>query len=244
MRAGAGFEIVHDVGGREGPLFAVIMKEGRIHHNDLAAQGPVTPKPVDLRARIAVNLAAFGRVPAEQRDLKSASVALCVVSGETGPALLITRRAARLRSHAGQWALPGGRRDQGESIEAAALRELREETGLLAAAGDVLGVLDDYVTRSGYVMTPVIVWGGAGAGTLAGEETEVARVYRIPLADLDVEPRLITIPESDRPVIQLPLLGRYVHAPTAAVVYQFCQVALHGRSTRVAHFEQPVFAWQ
>ena len=66
----------------------------------------------------------------------------------------------------------------------------------------------------------------------------------IPVADLDVTPRLVRIPESDAPVIQLPLLGRYLHAPTAAIVYQFCQVALHGRPVRVAHFEQPVFAWR
>jgi hypothetical protein len=45
-------------------------------------------------------------------------------------------------------------------------------------------------------------------------------------------------------VIQLPLLGSYLHAPTAAIIYQFCQVALHGAGTRVAHFEQPVFAWK
>ena len=56
--------------------------------------------------------------------------------------------------------------------------------------------------------------------------------------------RLLKIPQSDRPVLQLPLLGRMVNAPTAAIIYQFCQVALHGLATRVAHYEQPVFAWK
>jgi hypothetical protein len=108
----------------------------------------------------------------------------------------------------------------------------------------VLGVLDDYCTRSDYLMTPVVVWGGQVRPGMQGPAAEVAEIHVIPLADLDVPPRLVRIPESESPVIQLPLLGRYLHAPTAAIVYQFCQVALHGRATRVAHFEQPVFAWR
>jgi hypothetical protein len=108
----------------------------------------------------------------------------------------------------------------------------------------VLGVLDDYVTRSGYLMTPVVVWGGPVSPGMKGPASEVAQIHVIPLADFDVPPRLLRIPESDAPVIQLPLLGRYVHAPTAAVIYQFCQAGLHGTTTRVAHFEQPLFAWK
>jgi hypothetical protein len=107
----------------------------------------------------------------------------------------------------------------------------------------VLGVLDDYPTRSGYVITPVVVWLTAGRQLTANPD-EVAELYQIPLASLDVTPRFIAIPESDRPVIQLPLVGHFVHAPTAAVLYQFREVALHGRETRVAHLEQPVFAWR
>src|SRR3954452_7637562 len=78
-----------------------------------------------------------------------------------GPAVLLTRRAARLRAHASQWALPGGRVDEGEEPVDAALRELREELGLDLGESDVLGLLDDYPTRSGYVITPVVLWGGA-----------------------------------------------------------------------------------
>jgi 8-oxo-dGTP pyrophosphatase MutT (NUDIX family) len=166
------------------------------------------------------------------------------VTQQDVPALLITRRAPTLRNHAGQWALPGGRRDEGESARDAALRELREETGVEVGPDAVLGVLDDYVTRSGYLMTPVVVWGGPVSPGMKGPESEVAQIHVIPLADFDVPPRLLRIPESEAPVIQLPLLGRYVHAPTAAVIYQFCQAGLHGNMIRVAHFEQPLFAWK
>jgi 8-oxo-dGTP pyrophosphatase MutT (NUDIX family) len=190
------------------------------------------------------NLAGFQRVAASAAGLKAAAVAVCVVIQDGAPALLITQRADTLRSHAGQWALPGGRREPGESPEDAARRELREETGVAVGPGDVLGLLDDYVTRSGYLITPVVVWGGPADPAMRGPESEVAGIHVIPLADFDVEPRLLRIPESTAPVIQLPLFGRYLHAPTAAIIYQFCQVALHGQMIRVAHFEQPVFAWK
>jgi 8-oxo-dGTP pyrophosphatase MutT (NUDIX family) len=196
------------------------------------------------REAIAANLAAFRREALHRPDLRQASVALCILTAPAGDTLLITRRATGLRSHAGQWALPGGRREAGESAEGAALRELAEETGLQADSDAVLGLLDDYVTRSGYVITPVVVWGGEPPSEIVGAPTEVSSVYQVPVADLDVEPETVTIPESDAPVIRLPLLGRFVHAPTAAIVYQFCQVALHGTERRVAHFDAPVFLWR
>jgi mutator protein MutT len=195
------------------------------------------------RDTVAARVSAFPRRAVDRPDLKHAAVTVCVIEDDGVPSLLITRRAARMRNHAGQWALPGGRMDAGETPEQGALRELDEEVGLTLPPETVLGLLDDYVTRSGYVMTPVVCWAGA-VGELVPQETEVARIYRVPIASLDVEPRLSRIPESDQPVIQLPLLGGMVHAPTAAVVHQFCQVACRGRDTRVAHFEQPVFAWR
>ena len=192
---------------------------------------------------MAARLAVFTRVAAHEPELKQAAVAVCVTVRDGIPCLLLTRRASRLRAHAGQWALPGGRMDAGETAVDGALRELAEEVGLELGTEAVLGQLDDYVTRSGYVMTPVVCWAGP-AGDLTGSVAEVASVHEVPVADLDVEPRFISIPQSSAPVIQLPLLGGYLHAPTAAIVHQFCLIACRGEVRRVAHYEQPVFAWR
>ena len=198
--------------------------------------------PID-RDTVAARMAGFPRLTVDRADLKQAAVAVCVIVRDGLPCLLLTRRAAGLRAHAGQWALPGGRRDDGETAIDGALRELAEEVGLELGRGSVLGLLDDYVTRSGYVMTPVACWAGS-TGHLAVSEAEVASLHEVPLADLDVEPRIVSIPESDAPVIQLPLLGGYLHAPTAAIVHQFCRIACRGEVHRVDHYEQPVFAWR
>ena len=163
-----------------------------------------------------------------------------------GAAFLLCRRAARMNKHAGQWALPGGRMDAGETAEQTALRELTEELGLALPLSAVLGRLDDYPTRSGYVITPVVVWGG-GDVLLTPEPNEVAHAYRIGLHELQRpdSPRFVTIPESDRPVVQVPLGGDLIHAPTGAVLLQFRWVALDGRTNaRVDGYDQPVFAWR
>ena len=161
-----------------------------------------------------------------------------------GTALLLTLRASGLRAHSNQWALPGGRCDEGETAEEAALRELHEELGLQLGAGDVLGLLDDYPTRSGYLITPVVVWAGVGA-VLSPNPEEVASVHRIALENVEESDAFsfTTIPESTRRVIRFRHAGQFIHAPTAALIYQFREV-LAGRETRVAELEQPVFAWK
>ena len=162
-----------------------------------------------------------------------------------GPAVLLTRRAARLNAHGGQWALPGGRVDEGEGALEAARREMQEEIGLDLDEAALLGRLDDYPTRSGYVISPFVFWGGADP-ELHPNPHEVASVHRISLRELcrKDSPRFLHIPESERPVVQLPVGRDLIHAPTGAVLYQFRRVAVEGTLERVAHLEQPLFAWR
>lgn len=163
----------------------------------------------------------------------------------TAPALLLTKRASDLRTHAGQWAMPGGRIDDGESPEQAALRELQEEVGLALGAEAVLGRLDDYATRSGYVITPVVVWAGP-ARDVVPNAAEVASIHRIPVAELlrDDAPLLNHVKGAEHPVLRMPIGTRWIAAPTAAFLYQFREWCVFGRETRVAHFDQPAFAWR
>ncbi|MFY2860464.1 NUDIX hydrolase [Mycobacterium sp. THU-M104] len=165
------------------------------------------------------------------------------VSG--GAAFLLCRRAIRLSSHSAQWALPGGRLDRGETPVDAALRELHEEVGIALPESAVLGLLDDYPTRSGYVITPVVIWGGGRLDPRPAPE-EVVAVYRVGLHQLlrDDSPRFVSIPESPRPVVQIPLGNDLIHAPTGAVLLQLRWLGLEGRHDPVDELEQPVFAWK
>lgn len=213
-----------------------------------------------LCERITANLAAFEVSARESSGRARAAVAFTLVdcsepaaianiphrpehAGEA--AFILTTRAPRLSSHAGQRAYPGGRIDPGETAEQAALRELEEEVGLSLGPGAVLGRLDDYATRSGFVITPVVVWGGHRA-CLEPNPAEVAAIHRVPLCELLREdaPILESIVESTSPVLKMPLGDEWFAAPSAAIAYQFREVALLGRDTRVAHFEQPYFAWR
>ncbi len=201
--------------------------------DSLAGVDPDDPADVDVEP--------FANVPGETHSLDDR---MSRVSG--GAAFLLCRRASRLNAHARQWALPGGRIDPDESPEQAALRELSEELGVELAADSVLGCLDDYPSRSGFVITPVVIW-ASGMVELHPHPAEVANVYRVGLHELHRadSPRFVEIPEGDRPVVQIPLGGSLIHAPTGAVLLQFRWVCLDGLiNARVDHLEQPVFAWR
>lgn len=162
-----------------------------------------------------------------------------------GAAILLTRRGSNLSAHARQWAFPGGRIDPGETALQAALRELDEEVGIDLPASSLLGQLDDYPTRSGYVISPFVFWAPTGTEPVANPD-EVASIHRVGIRELlrEDSPRFVEIEESDRPVVQVPVGGDLIHAPTGAVMYQFRAVAYDGEPTRVDDLEQPVFAWK
>jgi mutator protein MutT len=211
-----------------------------------------------LREQVRRSLQAHAVHAATPGSHRAAAVAVAICEEGTGAdlpgiaaptawsghaALLLTRRAEGLGTHGGQWALPGGRIDAGETAEQAALREMEEEIGLALPPESVLGRLDDFSSRSGFAITPVVVWAGAARGLVANPG-EVASIHRIPLAEFmrADAPMLEALEGSEHPVLRMPVGERAIAAPTAAILYQFREVCLLGRTTRVAHFEQPLFA--
>jgi mutator protein MutT len=212
-----------------------------------------------LFRQISLNLREFKIMSHERDGLKKAAVAITIVDVFHGPdlhgvskqdhwdknaALILTRRTSRLKHHAGQWAFPGGRIDEGESAEDTALRELQEEVGLKLKRDSLIGRLDNFITRSGFIITPVMIWGGSGVD-FTPNPAEVKSLHRIPLAEFMREdaPILQQIPESKNPVLLMPVGVTWIAAPTAALIYQFREVAILGKNARVAHYEQPYFAW-
>jgi len=213
-----------------------------------------------LRALVAGRLASWPLHAPDATGLKQAAVVLAVADEGTGAklrglrqargwstqaALILTRRAKTLSGHAGQWALPGGRIDAGETPEQTALRELQEEVDLQLPADAVLGRLDTFITRSGYAITPVVVWAGEARG-LKPNPAEVASIHRIPVTEFlrSDAPILEALEGSEHPVLKMPVGDNWIAAPTAAMIYQFREVCVLGRPTRVAHYEQPKFAWK
>ncbi len=213
-----------------------------------------------LRAAISDRLDRFQVKAIINENLKRAAVAFAVIGCEKDAAIgglvlkagqhgqagfLLTTRSASLSRHASQRAFPGGRLDDNENAEQAALRELEEEVGIQLDASTILGRLDDYATRSGYVITPVVVW-IEDLSALQPNPDEVALVHQVPLNELlrDDAPLLETLESAEQPALRMPLGNEWFAAPSAAIAYQFREVALLGRDTRVSHFDQPRFAWQ
>ncbi|GAA4507868.1 MULTISPECIES: NUDIX hydrolase [Nonomuraea] len=190
--------------------------------------------PIDeLRDLVTARLRAFDRREVPPADgIRRAAVTVCVLEDERrDPYTIVIRRAPHGRNP-GQWALPGGRLDDGETPVEAALRELQEETSVGGVT--VAGLLDDFVTDSGFVITPVVAFGGSQRPV--ADPREVASVHDVPLEWL-LAPG---VPRWRGELLQLPLGPSIViHAPTGAILWQFAEVALRGREQRVFDVAQP-----
>lgn len=183
-----------------------------------------------------MNLRAFARMPSP-RSQAPAAVAIVVLDDGGQPCVPIFQRPSDMSRHAGQMALPGGRLHEGESSQDCAVRELYEELGIKVGRGDVIGALDDFDTRSGFTITPVVIWGGVEAASLQPSKFEVANLFIIGIPDL----RAAVSAAMPGEEFSLKLRRVEVFAPTAAILYQFSEVALDGRQVRVTDFYQPPF---
>lgn len=202
-----------------------------------------------LRTGIAEHLSGFAVENVDETGLRNAAVAIVVTPhpDTASASVILTLRPATMKRHSNQFALPGGRLDAGETVYDAALRELSEELRLNLSEDCVLGRLDDYPTRSGFRITPVVVW-AEHDGPINHDPREVAQVFHVPIEDLTGPGMpMLSAPNADgRRVLSswLPTIGYHVFSPTAAMLYQFREVAILGNHTRVAHFDQPEFAWK
>lgn len=203
-----------------------------------------------LSKTLSENFAGFKRLAQDNVGSTRAAVMLLVTRDPDTDegSVVLTRRAKTLRRHAGQYALPGGRAEPGETPAETALRECREEIGLNPNAHQVIGLLDDFVTESGFCITPVVACMDETL-TPVPDPGEVERVFHIPLSELADAKTEVSRSETDESVrdgfsIMLPTVGHEVYAPTAAILFQFREVALLGRTTRVNDLGQPRFAWR
>ena len=200
----------------------------------------------NLRQRVQNNLDSHPQINGEDQSLRKASVGIIIVESQEGKAgFILTRRSKGLRNHSYQYALPGGRIDPGETREETVLREVREEIGISISSNEILGCLDEYETRSGFSITPVVLW-VEDLTTMVPEPNEVDEILIIDLEELfrNDSPRWVDIDESEKQVLQLPIINRLIHAPTAALLYQFKEVGIAGNLLRTDHVEEPIWAWK
>ena len=156
----------------------------------------------------------------EQRPPKPAAVLVPIIHGAR-PGILLTKRTSTLSSHAGQVAFPGGRIDPGEDAVTAALREAHEEVGLPADLVEVTGQLPDYMTGTGFRITPVIGLLAPGFVPIPSA-AEVEEVFELPMSVLldpsAPEKRRATWKGREREFWVWPHTRHYIWGATAAIL--------------------------
>ena len=194
-----------------------------------------------LRARMVANLSGFERREIDEPQRRAAT-AIAVVDHGGAAGYLFIRRALTMRRNPGQYALPGGRAEPGETTAETARRELAEELGVVLGPESVIGVLDDMPTRAGGVVTPVVLWAG-GAVTMTPDPDEVHDAWVRAVSELDhpEAPRWVTLDGVDGQVLRMPVGSEWINPPTATMLYQFREVALHGRVVRVHEVASPLW---
>lgn len=126
----------------------------------------------------------LNRAPGEEAALRPAAVLVPLVDREDGLTVLLTQRTDHLHHHAGQICFPGGRLEaDDDGLVGAALREAREEIGLEPAHVEPVGLLDDYETVTGFLVTPVVAF-VEPRFELELDTFEVAEAFEVPLAFL------------------------------------------------------------
>ena len=151
---------------------------------DIAARddGAVLGVPPSAAA-LAVPVRSDDAIGLVEAELTPAAVLVPIIMG-AAPGILLTKRTAHLAKHAGQVSFPGGRIDPEDAdAEAAALREAREEIGLDPARVELVGRMSDYVTGTGYRITPVLGLVSSGLD-LTPSPQEVEQVFELPMAVL------------------------------------------------------------
>ncbi len=194
----------------------------------------------ELRNRISTNLSTFERVVLPHEGRRRAAVAILVCAHKDEPHYILTRRALTMRRGAGNYALPGGNCDPGEDIVDAAIREVYEELGVVIPREASLGMLDDFLTLGGHVVTPVVLLTTEPL-TLKPDPAEVHAAWFLPLSELDYPqaPRHVKNPDGGEPILRMFANRDWINPPTAAWLYQFREVALYGRDARVHAVGQP-----
>jgi 8-oxo-dGTP pyrophosphatase MutT (NUDIX family) len=192
-----------------------------------------------FRTRAVAHFATFQRRKIAPEGRRRAAVAIVVSPARGRATYLLTRRALTMRRNAGNYALPGGNVEAGEDALDAAIRETREELGVRLDRADLIGLLDDFVTLGGHVVTPVVL-ATARALKLTPDPAEVHQAWRLPVAQLDLPETPRFVPQAEGPpILQMRARHGWINAPTAAWLYQFREVALHGRATRLDDVGQP-----